>query len=277
MAAGYSVLFEGAQATLLDIDHGTYPFVTSSSAAAGGAATRPRRPAHAHRRRRSASRRPTRTRVGTGPLPTEIGGELEEEIRERGQRVRRHHRPPAPLRLVRRRGRCATAVRVNGFDSLALTKLDVLDGLARDPGLHGLPPRGRDAPRAARPTRSVLEACEPVYETLPGWNAPTAGMREWKQLPDAARRYVDRLAELSGCAIGIVSTGPDRDHTIRRSLSADRVLVRLREGPASRLEADLAIRSRRGTAGAAPARTGRSNGAGWPRTRVARSLHPVIP
>jgi adenylosuccinate synthase len=111
------------------------------------------------------------------------------------------------------------ATRVNGFDAIALTKLDVLDTLAEIPvctsyrfggeTLHELPADG-----------SVLEGCEPVYETLPGWQTTTAGTHEWAALPAAAKRYVDRLGELAGCPIGIVSTGPDRDHTILRAQSA---------------------------------------------------------
>ena len=216
MAAGYSVLFEGAQATLLDLDHGTYPYVTSSSAVAAGAASGlgipPTRIDGALGISKAYS-----TRVGTGPFPTEMAGEIERKVRERGKEY------GASTGRPRRCGwfdavAVRYATRVNGFDAIALTKLDVLDGLLEIPvctayrhageTLHEFPADG-----------SVLEACEPVYETLPGWSAPTAGMREFKQLPEAARRYVDRLAELSGCPIGIISTGPDRDHTIRRSQS----------------------------------------------------------
>jgi adenylosuccinate synthase len=216
MAAGYSVLFEGAQATLLDIDHGTYPYVTSSSAVAAGAGSGlgipPTRIDGALGISKAYS-----TRVGTGPFPTEMAGEIEQKVRERGKEY------GASTGRPRRCGwfdavAVRYATRVNGFDAIALTKLDVLDGLAEIPvctayrhageTIHEFPSDG-----------AVLEACEPVYETLPGWNEPTAGMREFKQLPEAARRYVDRLAELSGCPIGIISTGPDRDHTIRRSQS----------------------------------------------------------
>jgi adenylosuccinate synthase len=216
MAAGYSVLFEGAQATLLDIDHGTYPYVTSSSAVAAGAGSGlgipPTRIDGALGISKAYS-----TRVGTGPFPTEMAGEIEQKVRERGKEY------GASTGRPRRCGwfdavAVRYATRVNGFDAIALTKLDVLDGLPEIPvctayrhageTIHEFPSDG-----------SVLEACEPVYETLPGWNEPTAGMREFKQLPEAARRYVDRLAELSGCPIGIISTGPDRDHTIRRSQS----------------------------------------------------------
>ena len=220
MAQGYSVLFEGAQATLLDLDHGTYPFVTSSSATAGGVAHRARR-----RRPRASTAcigiaKAYTTRVGAGPLPSEIGGALEDEIRERG------HEFGATTGRPRRCGWFDAvvvrySVRVNGFDTLALTKLDVLDELAEIQVCTALPLRGRDARRSSRPTSSVLEACEPVYETLPGWQDVDRGRA---RLRDAARRRA--RATSSGCPswcgveIGIVSTGPDREQTILRAKSA---------------------------------------------------------
>ena len=217
MAAGDSVLFEGAQATLLDLDHGTYPFVTSSSAVAAGAATGLGVP-------------PTRidgvlgiakaysTRVGTGPFPTEMEGAIEQAIRDRG------HEYGATTGRPRRCGwfdavAVRYATRVNGFDAIALTKLDVLDAQAGIPVCTAYRHAGetlRELPAEA----AVLEECEPVYETMPGWQAPTAGIREFPALPGAAQRYVDRLADLVGCPIGIVSTGPDREHTILRAQSA---------------------------------------------------------
>ena len=217
LASGYSILFEGAQATLLDIDHGSYPFVTSSSAGAGGAAVGLGVP-------------PTRidgvlgiakaytTRVGAGPLPTEIGGDLEEAIRQRGGEF------GASTGRPRRCGWFDAVVtrystRVNGFDSLALTKLDVLDGQAEIKVCVAYNHRG-DRIEEMPADLGVLEACEPVYETLHGWDTPTAGLRDFAMLPDAARRYVDRLSELCGAEIGIVSTGADRTETILRSGSA---------------------------------------------------------
>jgi adenylosuccinate synthase len=217
MSRGYSVLFEGAQATLLDLDHGSYPFVTSSSAVAAGASSGLGIP-------------PTRidgvlgiakaytTRVGAGPLPSEIGGTLEERIRERGYEF------GASTGRPRRCGWfdavvARYSVRVNGFDSLALTKLDVLDELEEIRVCASYRHEGKvieDFPADL----SVLEACEPVYETLPGWGEPVGGARDFSDLPAAARHYVDRLAELAGCEIGIVSTGPDRADTIVRARSA---------------------------------------------------------
>jgi adenylosuccinate synthase len=213
IARGYSILFEGAQATLLDIDHGTYPYVTSSSASAGGVASGLGIP-------------PTRidgvlgiakaytTRVGAGPLPSEIGGSLEEEIRRRGAEY------GASTGRPRRCGWFDAvvtrySVRVNGFDSIALTKLDVLDPLAEIHVCVGYRHEGKLVEEFPADL-SVAEQCEPVYETLPGWTAPTTGVRDWTQLPDAARRYVLRLADLIGCEIGIVSTSPDREDTILR-------------------------------------------------------------
>ncbi len=213
IARGYSILFEGAQATLLDLDHGTYPFVTSSSAGAGGVATGLGIP-------------PTRidgilgiakaytTRVGAGPLPSEIGGSLEQEIRRRGAEF------GASTGRPRRCGWFDAvvtrySVRVNGFDAVALTKLDVLDLLAEVQICVGYRHDGRVIEEVPADL-AVAEACEPVYESLPGWTTPTAGIREWSALPGAARRYVLRLSELIGCEVGMVSTSPDREDTILR-------------------------------------------------------------
>ena len=217
MARGYSILFEGAQATLLDLDHGTYPFVTSSSAVAGGAVTGLGVP-------------PTRidgvlgiakaytTRVGAGPLPSEIGGRLEDEIRDRG------HEFGASTGRPRRCGWFDAVVvryaaRLNGLDSIALTKLDVLDPLAEIKVCVAYRYRGErleDFPADL----SVLEECQPIFETIPGWTTPTAGVRDYSQLTPGAKRYVDRLSELVGTEIGIISTGSDRLHTIFRTESA---------------------------------------------------------
>jgi adenylosuccinate synthase len=217
IANGYSVLFEGAQATLLDLDHGSYPFVTSSSAVVAGAATGLGIP-------------PTRidgaigiakaytTRVGGGPLPTEMEGALEEEVRTRGNEY------GASTGRPRRCGWFDAvvvrySVRVNGFDTLALTKLDVLDTLEEVKVCTGYRFEGELLTELPA-DMSVLEACEPVYESLPGWKAPTAGIRAFAELPKAARGYVERLSEACGCEIGLVSTGPDRADTIVRTSSA---------------------------------------------------------
>jgi adenylosuccinate synthase len=214
LARGYSVLFEGAQATLLDVDFGTYPYVTSSSAGAGGAAT-------------GMGISPTRidgvlgvlkaytTRVGAGPLPSEIEGPLGEELRQRGNEFGA---------VTGRPRRCAWfdavvaryAVRVNGCDALALMKMDVLDALAeiRICTSYRI---GGDTITEPPADLAVLAKCEPVYETLPGWATSIAGVREWRDLPPAAQRYIERLGELSGTEVALISTGPDRLHTILRS------------------------------------------------------------
>jgi adenylosuccinate synthase len=216
-ASGYSVLFEGAQATLLDVDHGTYPFVTSSSTSAGGASTGLGIP-------------PARidgvlgvakaycTRVGAGPFPTETEGPVGDRLRERGSEYGASTGRPRRCGWFDAvaLGHCA---RVNGFDALAITKLDVLDDLEEIPVCTGYRLEGRalaDFPSDVR----VLEACEPVYETLPGWQTSTSGVSEWSALPEAARRYVDRLSEITGTPIGLVSTGPDRADSIVRGQSA---------------------------------------------------------
>ena len=217
MKMGYSVLFEGAQATLLDLDHGTYPYVTCSAAASGGAAT-------------GCGVPPTRidgvlgvakaycTRVGTGPFPTEQHGPEAEAVRERGGEY------GATTGRPRRCGwfdavAVRYAVRVNGFDTLAVTKLDVLDELEEIPVCTGYRFEGQTLEEMPSDT-SVLEGCEPVYETLPGWKTPTVGVRDWAMLPKNARAYIERLAELAGTEIGLVSTGPDRDQTLIRARSA---------------------------------------------------------
>jgi adenylosuccinate synthase len=217
LAAGYSVLFEGAQATLLDLDHGTYPYVTSSSAVAAGAAIGLGIPPTRIDGALGVAKAYT-TRVGSGPLPSEIGGALEEEIRERG------HEYGASTGRPRRCGWfdaavVSYAVRVNGFDTLALTKLDVLDSLAEIKVCTAYRYQGQ--PLETFPADlSVLEQCEPVYETLPGWRTATAGVRDYAALPPAAQRYVARLGELVGTEIGMISTGPDRRDTILRARSA---------------------------------------------------------
>jgi adenylosuccinate synthase len=217
MARGYSVLFEGAQATLLDLDHGSYPFVTSSSAGAGGAATGLGVPPSRIDGVIGIAKAYT-TRVGAGPLPSEIGGPLEEAIRTRGNEY------GATTGRPRRCGWFDAVVvrystRVNGFDTLALTKLDVLDELSEVRICTGY--RHRETAIEEFPADiSVLEECQPIYETLPGWQTSTAGVRQFSELPAAAQRYVDRLSELVGCEAGIVSTGPDRRDTVIQPRSA---------------------------------------------------------
>jgi len=214
MAQGKRILFEGAQGTMLDIDHGTYPFVTSSSAAAGGASTGTGVP-------------PTRihgivgvskayiTRVGSGPFPTESldgGGEL---LRREGNefgavtgRPRRCGWFDVPLLRY-------TAM-VNGFDTLMITKLDVLDQLEEIPVCIGYRLRGAEISEMPA-TYRALEEIEPVYENLPGWFASTRGITRFDDLPDRARAYLRFLEDQTGVEIGGVSTGPERNETVIRS------------------------------------------------------------
>jgi adenylosuccinate synthase len=213
MRAGQSILFEGAQGTLLDIDHGTYPFVTSSNASVGGVCTGLGIPPRAIGRVLGVAKAYT-TRVGEGPLPTELFGEMGNRLRESGNEYGA---------VTGRPRRCGWydavavryAARINGLDGLALTKLDVLDGLEQIDICTSYRCQGRtitDFPSDI----GQLAQCEPVYESMPGWSEPTAGVREFDRLPDAARKYIARLEEVSGVRAAIVSTGSERDDTIRR-------------------------------------------------------------
>ncbi len=217
ISRGYSVLFEGAQATLLDVDHGTYPFVTSSTAVAAGAASGLGVPPSRIDGVLGIAKAYT-TRVGGGPLPTEIGGEVEEALRQKGNEF------GASTGRPRRCGWFDAVIvrysaRLNGFDSLALTKLDVLDDLDTIPVCTAYRCEGETLSELPMDLET-LERCEPVYENLPGWKSVTAGVRSFGALPREAQRYVDRVAELCGCEIGLVSTSPDRHDTIIRSKSA---------------------------------------------------------
>ncbi len=211
LSDGKSILFEGAQGTMLDIDFGTYPFVTSSSAAAGGACTGTGVP-------------PTRidgivgvtkayiTRVGAGPFPSEDHTALGEQIRKSGNefgsvtgRPRRCGWFDVPLLRY-------TAM-VNGFDSLIMTKLDVLDELEEIPVCVGYRVNGKtveDMPA----TNAGIEAIEPIFERVPGWRSTTRGISSYEDLPQAARDYVKYLEERSGVEVGCVSTGPERTETM---------------------------------------------------------------
>jgi|HubBroStandDraft_2_1064218.scaffolds.fasta_scaffold14994_3 adenylosuccinate synthase len=207
--AGKRVLFEGAQGTLLDIDHGTYPFVTSSHATAGGACT-------------GSGVGPSRidfvvglvkaycTRVGGGPFPTELLDSVGEGLRARGDEygsVTGRARRTGWLDLPALR----YAVRVNGLDGLALTKLDVLTGLDEIKICTAY--RTRSGTTSEFPIDDVDHA-EPVYESVPGWRVDLAPARTMGVLPDAARRYVERIERDAGCPVVLVSVGSRRDETI---------------------------------------------------------------
>ena len=211
--AGTPILFEGAQGTLLDIDHGTYPYVTSSNASVGGVCTGLGLPPRAIGGVLGVVKAYT-TRVGEGPLPTELTGEMGNRLRESGNEYGA---------VTGRPRRCgwydAVAVRyacrINGLDGLALTKLDVLDGLERIEICTAYRSNGRTLTEFPSDVRHLVE-CEPVYESMPGWSAPTAGIRSFERLPEAARKYIHRLEEVSGVRAAIVSTGSERGDTILR-------------------------------------------------------------
>ncbi|MBI3622116.1 MAG: adenylosuccinate synthase [Nitrospirae bacterium] len=214
---GKSLLFEGAQATHLDVDFGTYPYVTSSSASAGGACI-------------GTGVGPTRidavlgvakaytTRVGSGPFPTELnnaqGQELQAAGREFGATTGRPRRCGwFDAVLVR------TAARVNGLTGLVITKLDVLDRcreirFCTGYRLHGM---GGKIATEMPASMTALESCQPVYETLPGWLVPTTQIRTYAKLPKAARTYLEAVERAVGCPIELVSTGSKREETIERA------------------------------------------------------------
>jgi adenylosuccinate synthase len=210
---GRRVLFEGAQGTLLDIDHGTYPYVTSSNATAGGAATGLGIGPKAIGTVLGVAKAYT-TRVGEGPLPTELTGALGERLRESGQEY------GASTGRPRRCGwfdavAVRYAVRVNGIDALAITKLDVLDDLETIDICTAYRCGGETLTEMPGDT-AQFAACIPVYETVPGWGRPTRGITQFADLPAEARLYIRRLEEVSGAPAAIISTGSDRDHTILR-------------------------------------------------------------
>jgi adenylosuccinate synthase len=219
-ARGDTILLEGAQATLLDVDHGTYPFVTSSSTVIGGALVGTGL-APQHISGVLGIVRTYTTRVGEGPFPTEMlesEAELGQLIRERG------HEYGASTGRPRRCGwfdAFATryAAEINGFTSVALTKLDVLDALDEIKVCVGYELDGKrcdSLPAVSHDLRRV----KPVYETLPGWKSETLGTTDLDDLPRAAREYIDFLSKQIGVEIGLVSTGPERLQTIVVSDSA---------------------------------------------------------
>jgi adenylosuccinate synthase len=208
---GESVLFEGAQGTMLDIDHGTYPYVTSSNATSGGASP-------------GLGVAPTRltgvvgvtkaytTRVGSGPFPTEMVDLDAEEVRTRGNEfgaVTGRPRRCGWLDLVVLR----YAKVLNGIDSLVVTKLDVFDAQPEIQVCTAYRYKGRPL-KEMPPDVETLSQIEPVYETLPGWRKPTPAIREVKDLPGPAREYLSFISEQLQVEIGMISTGPERDATI---------------------------------------------------------------
>ncbi len=214
-AAGGNLLFEGAQGTLLDVDHGTYPYVTSSNCVAGNAAAGAGvGPGMLHYV--LGITKAYCTRVGSGPFPTELdwekpgtpGYHMSTVGAEKGVTTGRARRCGwFDAALLKR------SAQINGLSGLCITKLDVLDGLSElqlcvgyelDGEKIDILPLGADD----------IERCQPIYETLPGWTETTVGVTDYARLPDNARRYLDRIREVTGVPIAVVSTSPDRDHTI---------------------------------------------------------------
>ena len=209
---GKKILIEGAQGVLLDIDHGSYPYVTSSSPSIGGACTglgiSPRSIAGVLGVFKAYS-----TRVGEGPMPSEMPGEMGEELREKA------HEYGTTTGRPRRVGWFdAVAGRysreVNGFTGLVLTRLDILDGFSSVKVCVGYRVNGHEQARFPSNT-GLLAQCQPVFEELPGWDEPTASATSMSQLPPNAVAYVKRIEELVGCRVQIVSTGPSRAETIQ--------------------------------------------------------------
>jgi adenylosuccinate synthase len=206
------ILLEGAQGTMLDVDHGTYPFVTSSNPIAGGACA-------------GAGLGPNKideivgvvkayvTRVGGGPFPTEISGELGDKLRERGGEYGTTTGRPRRCGwfdgVVMRH-----AARVNGLTSLAITKLDVLDEMSKLKICTAYK-RGGKLVKEFPADINTLKDCTPVYEDMPGWQTDTTNVKTYKGLPKNARKYVERIAELAGAGISLISIGAERGKIIR--------------------------------------------------------------
>jgi adenylosuccinate synthase len=209
--AGRSLLFEGAQAALLDVDHGTYPYVTSSNCVAGqasaGAGVGPGQLHYVLGVAKAYA-----TRVGSGPFPTELDDEVGEHLRVKGNEYGS---------VTGRPRRCGwfdaaalkRAVQINGLTGICITKLDVLDGLdivrvavgyRVGSGTRDILPVGAEA----------LAICEPIYEEHPGWKESTVGVKSFDALPANAQKYLERLEALAGAPIAIISTGADREETI---------------------------------------------------------------
>ena len=205
------ILCEGAQGTMLDVDHGTYPFVTSSNSSAGGACTGLGIPPTKIDRILGVIKAYT-TRVGEGPFPTELFDEDGEQLGKVG------HEFGATTGRPRRCGWfdgvvARYAIKINGIDALILTKIDVLDGLKTIKVCTGYKFEGQvysDMPADPK----VLENCEPVYTEYEGWMEKTAGIRDFDQLPEKAKNYVNHLSDLLEIPFLIISTGPDRKDTI---------------------------------------------------------------
>ena len=212
---GANILFEGAQGTLLDIDHGTYPYVTSSNCVAGNAAAGTGLGPNALHYVLGITKAYT-TRVGSGPFPTElpmdepgtVGHHLSTIGQERGTVTGRARRCGWLDAAALKR-----AIIINGVSGLCITKLDVLDGLDEIKVCVGYDRNGKRVDILPLDADEITD-CQPIYDTFPGWSGSTAGITQWDELPLNARRYLERVQEFIGAPIDMVSTGPDRDHTI---------------------------------------------------------------
>jgi adenylosuccinate synthase len=209
--AGHNLLFEGAQGTLLDIDHGTYPYVTSSNCVAGAAAAGAGIGPHQLHYVLGITKAYT-TRVGSGPFPTELDDDIGRQLASRGNEF------GATTGRPRRCGWFDAAalkrsIQINGVSGLGVTKLDVLDGMETVRIAVGYRLNGGQSdilPVGAE----MLEECEPVYEDVPGWKASTMGLTRYEELPDAARNYLKRIETVCGVPIDLISTGAERAQTI---------------------------------------------------------------
>ena len=209
---GELVMFEGAQGTLLDIDHGTYPYVTSSNTTAGGVATGsglgPRYVGYVLGIIKAYS-----TRVGAGPFPTELFDETGDFLREKGQEfgaTTGRSRRTGWLDIIALR----RAVQINSLSGFCMTKLDVVDGLKEVKVCVGYRLPNGEVIETTPLAADDWEGIEPIYESMPGWNESTFGVKDKAQLPQAALNYIKRVEELTGVPVDIVSTGPDLSETI---------------------------------------------------------------
>ena len=212
---GANILFEGAQGTLLDIDHGTYPYVTSSNCVAGNAAAGTGLGPNALHYMLGITKAYT-TRVGSGPFPTELPMEVPGTVgyhlstigQERGTVTGRPRRCGWLDAAALKR-----AIIINGISGLCITKLDVLDGLDEIKVCVGYERQGQRLDILPLDADEITD-CVPIYDSFPGWEGSTAGITQWDALPLNARRYLERVQEFIGAPIDMVSTGPDREHTI---------------------------------------------------------------
>lgn len=209
---GEKIMFEGAQGTLLDIDHGTYPYVTSSNTTAGGVATGsgfgPRYVGYVLGIVKAYS-----TRVGAGPFPTELFDDVGEYLCKQGNEFgattgRRRRTGWLDIVAVRK------AVQLNSVSGFCLTKLDVLDGLKEIKLCIGYELPNGDITNIAPASADDMSEVKPVYETMPGWSESTFGLKSFEALPQAAKNYIKRIEELTETPIDIISTGPDRSETM---------------------------------------------------------------